>query len=94
MVTYIFPFLKYFFSVRTIAKTDVKLYRRTNAPTSGYFTTKTSKGFPFTWSAEALKSPKLQMEVLFSALKVTLSFPLELFDMNDFVSDNSEEKNY
>ena len=34
------------------------------------------------------------MEVLFSALKVTLSFPLELFDMNDFVSDNSEEKNY
>ena len=32
--------------------------------------------------------------MLFSALKVTLSFFLELFDMNDFESDNSEEKNY
>ena len=34
------------------------------------------------------------MKMLFSALKVTLSFFLELFDMNDFESDNSEEKNY
>ena len=43
---------------------------------------------------EALISPKLQMKVFFSALKVTLSFLLELFDMNHFESDNSEEKNY
>ena len=34
------------------------------------------------------------MKMLFSALKVILSFFLELFDMNDFESDNSEEKNY
>ena len=34
------------------------------------------------------------MKVLFSALKVTLSFLLELFAVNDFESDNSEEKNY
>ena len=65
-----------------------------NAPTSGSLTAKTSKGFPFTWSVEAIKLPKLQMKVLFSALKVSLSFLLELFYMNDFESDNSEEKNY
>ena len=34
------------------------------------------------------------MKMLSSALKVTLSFHLELFDVNDFESDNSEEKNY
>ena len=34
------------------------------------------------------------MKVLFSALKVSLSVLLELFYMNDFESDNSEEKNY
>ena len=34
------------------------------------------------------------MKMLFSALKVTLSFLLELLDMNVFESDNSEEKNY
>ena len=94
MATYIFLFLKHFLSVQTLATTDVKLYRRTNAPTSGSFTAKTSKDFPFTWSAEAIKSPKLQIKVLFSALKVTLSFFLELFDVNDFESDNYEEKNY
>ena len=34
------------------------------------------------------------MKVLSSALKLTLSFLLELFDANDFELDNSEEKNY
>ena len=34
------------------------------------------------------------MKVFFSALKMTLSFLLELFNVNDFESDNSEEKNY
>ena len=34
------------------------------------------------------------MKVLSSALKVTLSFLLELFDANDFQSNNSEESNY
>ena len=34
------------------------------------------------------------MKVLFAALKVTISFLLELSDVNDFESDNSEEKNY
>ena len=34
------------------------------------------------------------MKVLFVALKVTLFFLLELFDTNDFESDNSEEKNH
>ena len=34
------------------------------------------------------------MKVLFPALKVTLSFLLELFDMSNFESNNSEEKNY
>ena len=34
------------------------------------------------------------MKVLPSALKVTLSFLLELFDVNHFQSDNSEERNY
>ena len=32
------------------------------------------------------------MKVLFWALKVTLSFLLELFNVNDFESDDSEEK--
>ena len=94
MATYIFLFLKHFLSVQTLATTDVKLYRRTNAPTSGSFTAKTSKDFPFTWSVEAIKSPKLQMKVLFSALKMILFFLLKLFNVNDLESDNSEEKNY
>ena len=34
------------------------------------------------------------MKVLFLALKVTLSFLLESFYVNDFESDNSKEKNY
>ena len=34
------------------------------------------------------------MKVLFSALKMTLSLLLELFNVNDFELDNSEEKNY
>ena len=34
------------------------------------------------------------MKVLSSALKVALSCLLELFDVRDFESDNSEEKNY
>ena len=34
------------------------------------------------------------MKVLSSALKVTLSFFLELFDARVFELDNSEEKNY
>ena len=34
------------------------------------------------------------MKVLFSAWKVTISFLLELFDVNNFELDNSEEKNY
>ena len=93
MATYIFPFLKHFLSVQTLATTDVKLYRQTNAPTSGSFTAKTSKDFPFTWSVEAIKSRKLQMKVLVSALKVAISFFLELFNVNGF-ADNSEEKNY
>ena len=87
MATYIFPFLKHFLSIETLATTDVKLYRRTNTPTSVSFTAKTYKEFPFTWSAEAIKSPKLQIKVLFS-------FLLELFDVSDFESDNSEEKNW
>ena len=33
------------------------------------------------------------MKVLFSALKVTISFLLELYDVNDFESANSDEKN-
>ena len=94
MATYIFSFLKHSLFVRTSEKSDVKLYRRTNAPISRSFTAKTSENFPFTWSAEAIKSPKLQMKVLFWAVKVTLSFLLELFNMNDFESDDSEEKNY
>ena len=72
---------------------DVKRYRRTNAPISGSFTAKTSEEFPFTWSVEEIKSPKLQMKVLLWALKVTLSFLLELFNVDDFESDKSEEKN-
>ena len=95
MITYIFPFLKLFLSVRTLATTDVKPYRRTNAPISRSFAAKTSTGFPFTRSVEAIKSPNLlQMKVLSSAQKATLSFLLELFDLHDFESDNSEEKNY
>ena len=94
MATYIFAFLKHFLSVRTLATTDVEPYRRTNAPTSGSFTAKTSKDFPFTWSVEAIKSPKFQMKVLSSALKMILSFLLKWFDVNYFESDNSEEKNY
>ena len=34
------------------------------------------------------------MKVLSSELKVTLSLLMDLFDMSDFESDNSEEKNY
>ena len=34
------------------------------------------------------------MKVLSSELEVTLSLLMDLFDMNDFESDNSEEKNY
>ena len=94
MATYIFPFWKHFFSTRTMTKTDVRICRRTNAPTCGSFTAKHSKGFPFTWFVEPCQSPKLQMKVLFVALKVTLFFLLELFDTNDFESDNSEEKNH
>ena len=95
MVTYIVSFLKVFLSVRTFATTDVKPYRRTNAPTSRSFDAKTSKVFSFTRSVEEIKlSNLLQMKVLPSALKVTLSFLLELFDVNDFESDNSVEKNY
>ena len=94
MATYIFSFLKHSLFVRTSETSDVKLYRRTNAPISRSFTAKTSENFPFTWSVEAIKSAKLQMKVLFWALKVTLSFLLELFNMNDFESDDSEEKNY
>ena len=91
MVTYIFPFLKVFLSVRTFATTDVKPYRWTNAPTSGSFDAITST----IRSVEAIKLPNLlQMKVLSSARKVTLSFLLELFDVHDFESDNSEEKNY
>ena len=90
---YISP-LEHFLSVQTLATTDVKLYRRTNAPTSGFFTAQTSKDFPFTSSVEAMKSPKLQMKVLLSALKMILFFLLKLFNVNDLESDNSEEKNY
>ena len=94
MSTYIFPFLKDFLSIRTWATTDVKLYRRTNPSTSGSFTIKTSKDFPFTWSVEAVKSPKLQMKVFIWAMKLTLFFFLKLFDENNFELDNSEDKNY
>ena len=83
-----------FFSVRTVAKIEVKLYCRRNTPTSGSLTAKNSKCFPFTWSDEALELPKLQMKVLFSALKVAISFLLEFLDINDFESDNFEGKNY
>ena len=93
MAMYIFPFLKYTFSVRILATTDVEPYRRTNAPTSGSFTDKTSKDFPFTWSVDTMKSPKLQMKALFSAVKMTVSFLLKWLDVNYFESDNSEEKN-
>ena len=87
-------FLKHFLSIITLATTYVEPYRRTNAPSSGSFTAKTSKDFHFTWSNEAIKSPKLQMKVLSSAPKMTLSFLLELFYRNYFESDNPEEKNY
>ena len=87
-------FLKYFFSVRILATTGVEPYRRTNAPNSGSFTAKTSKDVPFTWSVETINSPKLQMKVLSSAVKRTLSFLLKWFDANFFESDNFEEKNY
>ena len=84
-----------FLSVRTLATTDVKPYRRANASISGFFAAKTSIDFPFTRSVDAIKSPNLlQMKVLSSAAKVTLSFLFELFDVIDFESDNSEEKNY
>ena len=73
---------------------EVKLYRQKNASTSGSFTPKFSEDFPFTWFFEAIKSPKLQMKVLFLALNVTLYFLLESFYVNDFESENSEEKNY
>ena len=43
---------------------------------------------------EALKSPKLQVKVFLSAFKVTLSFLFLLLNINDFESDNSEEKKY
>ena len=86
--------MKHFLSVRNLATTDVKLKQKKNAPTCGSFTAKTSKDFPSTWSFEALRSPKIQMKVLFSAWKVTISFLLELFDVNNFELDNSEEKNY
>ena len=46
-VTYISSFLKLLLSVRTLATTDVKLYHRTNAPTSEVFAAKTSIEFPF-----------------------------------------------
>ena len=94
MATYIFPFLKRFVSVLTLATTNVKPYHKKNAPTYESFTAKTSKDFPLIWSFEAIKSPNLQMKWLSSALKVTLSFLLELFDIKDFESDNSEDKNY
>ena len=54
MAIYKFPFLKHFLFERTLARTDVKLYHRKNAPTSGSFTAETSKDFPFTWSVEAI----------------------------------------
>ena len=34
------------------------------------------------------------MKMSFSALKVTLSFLLELLDVNEFESGNSEDKDY
>ena len=34
------------------------------------------------------------MKVLSSALKMTIFFLFDLFDLNYFESDNSEEKNY
>ena len=34
------------------------------------------------------------MKILSSALKVTISFLLELIDVSDFQSNNYEEKNY
>ena len=95
MVTYIFSFLKRFLSVRTFATTDVKPYRRTNALTFGSFDASTSVVFSFTRSIEAIKLPNLlQTKVSSSALKVTLSFLLELFDVHDFETDISAEKNY
>ena len=48
METDIFPFLKRFLSVGTLATANVEPYRRTNASTSGSFTAKTPKDFPFT----------------------------------------------
>ena len=51
--------------------------------------------FPFKRYGEAIKSDNLLgMKVLPSALKVTVSFFLELFAGNDFGSDGFEEKNY
>ena len=95
MVTYIFPFLKLFLSVRTFATTDVKPYRWTNAPTFGSFDAITSTDVSFARSIEAIKLLNLlQMKMLSSALKVTLFFLLELFDVHDFESDNSEGKSY
>ena len=77
-----------------LTTTDAEPYRRPNTPISVCFTGKTSKDFPFTWSVEVIKSPKLQMKVLSSALKMTIFFLFDLFDLNYFESDNSEEKNY
>ena len=87
--------MKLFLLVRTFATTDVKPYRPTHAPTSGSFDATTSTGFSFTRSVEAIKLPNLlQMKVLSSTIKLTLSFLFELFDVHDFESDNSEEKNH
>ena len=87
--------MKLFLLVRTFATTDVKSYRPTHAPTSGSFDATTSTGFSFTRSVEAIKLPNLlQMKVLSSTIKLTLSFLFELFDVHDFESDNSEEKNH
>ena len=87
--------LKHFLTVRTLATTDVKPHRWRNASTSRSFIAKSSMNFTFIQSVKGIKSRNLiQMKVLPSVLKVTLSFLLELFDMNDFESDSSEEKKY
>ena len=85
--------MKVFLFVRSLEANDVKPYRSNKCT---YFRIrKTFADFPFTSTVEAFKLPNLlQMKVLSSALKVTLSFLLELFDANDFQSNNSEECNY
>ena len=94
MVAYIFTFLKLFVSVWTLATTDVKPYRQTNAPTSGSFAANFYRlSFNMVCLSNEITESALNEGVIL-IVKVTFSFLLELFDVNNFESDKSKEKNY